>query len=380
MTLQIQSITLREIALTLKEPFQISSGTQSHRRIFLVHLRDVDGAEGWGECVAGEDPHYGPEAIDTAWVALREWVAPRVLGRSFTGPEEIHPALDLNFRGNQMAKAAVEMAAWELTARRERISLSRLLGGTREHIEVGISLGIQKDPETLVEKARAALARGYRKIKLKVKPGSDVQYVGAVREALGPAAPLMADANNAYTLADLDSLKQLDALGLIMMEQPLAWDDLLRHAELQKQLQTPICLDESITSFDRAEDMITLQAGRIINIKPGRVGGFRESIAIHDLCRRHDIPVWCGGMLESGIGRAHNVALASLPNFTIPGDISPSERYWEKDIVIPEWTMDGEGNIQVPMDRPGMGVEVDFNRVDDLTVRREELTSPNSAR
>jgi len=374
MTLQIQSITLREIALTLKEPFQISSGTQSHRRIFLVHLRDVDGAEGWGECVAGEDPHYGPEAIDTAWVALREWVAPRVLGRSFTGPEEIHPALDLNFRGNQMAKAAVEMAAWELTARREKISLSRLLGGTRDSIEVGISLGIQKNPETLVEKARAALARGYRKIKIKVKPGSDVQYVGAVREALGPAAPLMADANNAYTLADLDSLKQLDALGLIMMEQPLAWDDLLRHAELQKQLKTPICLDESITSFDRAEDMIALQAGRIINIKPGRVGGFRESIAIHDLCRRHDIPVWCGGMLESGIGRAHNVALASLPNFTIPGDISPSERYWEKDIVIPEWIMDGEGNIQVPMDRPGMGVDVDFNRVDDLTVRREEIT------
>jgi O-succinylbenzoate synthase len=373
MSLQIESITLREIALTLKEPFQISSGTQSHRRIFLVHLRDADGAEGWGECVAGEAPHYGPEAIDTAWVALREWVAPRVLGRSFAGPEEIHPALDLNFRGNQMAKAAVEMAAWELAARREGVSLARKLGGTRDRIEVGISLGIQKDPETLVEKARKALERGYRKVKIKVKPGADVQYVGAVREALGPAAPLMADANNAYTLADLDRLKELDALGLIMMEQPLAWDDLLRHAELQKHLRTPICLDESITGLDRAEDMIALNAGRIVNIKPGRVGGFRESIAIHDLCQRHGIPVWCGGMLESGIGRAHNVALASLPNFTIPGDVSPSERYWEKDIVIPEWTMDGEGTIQVPVDRPGMGVKVDFNRVDDLTVRREEI-------
>jgi O-succinylbenzoate synthase len=379
-TLQIQSLTLREIALTLKEPFQISSGTQSHRRIFLVHLRDADGAEGWGECVAGETPHYGPEAIDTAWVALREWVAPRVLGRSFAGPEEIHPALDLNFRGNQMAKAAVEMAAWELAARREGVSLARKLGGVRDRIQVGISLGIQKDPETLVEKARQALDRGYRKVKIKVKPGTDVQYVTAVREALGPDAPLMVDANNAYTLADLDSLKKLDALGLIMMEQPLAWDDLLRHAELQKQLRTPICLDESITSADRAEDMIALNAGRIVNIKAGRVGGFRESIAIHDLCQRHGIPVWCGGMLESGIGRAHNVALASLPNFTIPGDISPSERYWEKDIVIPEWTMDGEGNIQVPVDRPGMGVEVDFNRVDDLTVRREEITATNSAR
>jgi O-succinylbenzoate synthase len=371
--LNLQSLTLREIALTLKEPFQISSGTQSHRRIFLVQLRDADGAEGWGECVAGEDPHYGPEAIDTAWVALREWVAPRVLGQTFAGPEEIHPALDLNFRGNQMAKAAVEMAAWELAARREGVSLARKLGGTRDHIQVGISLGIQKDPQTLVEKARKALDRGYRKIKIKVKPGKDVEYVSAVREALGPGAPLMVDANNAYTLADLDSLKKLDALDLIMMEQPLAWDDLLRHAELQKQLRTAICLDESITSVDRAEDMITLKAGRIINIKPGRVGGFRESIAIHDLCQRHGIPVWCGGMLESGVGRAHNVALASLPNFTIPGDVSPSERYWEKDIVIPEWTMDTEGNIQVPVDRPGMGVEVDLNRVDDLTVRREEV-------
>jgi O-succinylbenzoate synthase len=299
-----------------------------------------------------------------------------VLGRSFAGPEEIQPALDLNFRGNNMAKAAVEMAAWELAARREGVSLARMLGGTRERIEVGISLGIQKSPEALVEKARQALARGYRKVKIKVKPGSDVQYVGAVREALGPEAPLMADANNAYSLgnpADLDALRRLDDLGLIMIEQPLAWDDILRHAELQKQLRTPICLDESITGADRAEDMITLGAGRIVNIKAGRVGGFRESIAIHDLCQRHGIPVWCGGMLESGIGRAHNVALASLPNFTIPGDVSPSERYWDKDIVIPEWTMDKEGRIEVPVDRPGMGVEVDLNRVDDLTVRREEI-------
>jgi O-succinylbenzoate synthase len=371
--LQIQSLTLREIALTLKEPFQISSGTQSHRRIFLVHIRDADGAEGWGECVAGETPHYSSEAVDTAWVALRDWVAPRVLGRPFAGPEEIHPALDLNFRGHQMAKAAVEMAAWELTARKENVSLARKLGGTREHIFAGISLGIQKSPEALVEKAREAIERGYRKIKIKVKPGTDVDYVRAVRAALGPAAPLMVDANNAYTLADLESLKKLDDLDLIMMEQPLAWDDLLRHAELQKHLRTPICLDESITSLDRAEDMIALGAGRIINIKPGRVGGFRESRAIHDLCQAHGIPVWCGGMLESGIGRAHNVALASLPNFTIPGDVSPSERYWQQDIVIPEWTMDTEGRIQVPRDRPGMGVEVDFNRVDDLTVRREEI-------
>jgi O-succinylbenzoate synthase len=272
-----------------------------------------------------------------------------------------------------MAKAAVEMACWELTARQEGVSLSRKLGGTRDAIKVGISLGIQKDPAALVEKVRGALERGYRKVKIKIMPGADVQYLGAVREACGPEAPLMADANNAYTLDDLDVLRQIDAFGLIMIEQPLAWDDLLRHVKLQKEMKTPICLDESITSPDRAEDMIELGAGRIVNIKAGRVGGHRQSLAIHDLCQRHGIPVWCGGMLESGVGRAHNVALASLPNFTLPGDTSPSERYWEQDIVIPEWTMDRDGMMKVPVDRPGLGVEVDLDRVEDLTVRWEEI-------
>lgn len=373
--LRIESITLREIRLALKEPFQISSGTVTHRRIFLVQLRSVDGVEAWGECVGGEQPNYGPETIDLAWVAIREYVAPRVLGREFAGPAEIHPALEHNFRGSNMAKAAIEMAAWEMAARMEGISLSRKLGGTRSRIQVGISLGIQASPEALVERSRAALERGYKKVKIKIKPGQDVEYVAAVRDALGPQAPLMADANNAYSLNDVTSLQELDRLGLMMIEQPLAWDDLLRHADLQKQLKTPICLDESITSLDRAEDMINLGSGRIVNIKPGRVGGFRASRAIHDLCADHGIPVWCGGMLESGVGRAHNVALASLPNFTLPGDLSPSERYWEKDIVIPEWTMDREGWIDVPVDKPGMGVEVDLNRVDDLTERREELTA-----
>ncbi|HEV8580564.1 MAG TPA: o-succinylbenzoate synthase [Thermoanaerobaculia bacterium] len=371
--MRIESITLREIVLALKEPFQISSGTQSRRRILLVELRSADGVTGWGECTAGEFPNYSPETPDTAWLAIREWVAPRVLGRDFAGPEEIQPALEVNIRGHNMAKAAVEMAAWELTARAEGVSLSRKLGGTRERIKVGISLGIQASPQALVEKARAALARGYRKVKIKIKPGADVEYVRAAREALGPEAPLMADANNAYDLSDTASLEALDELGLMMIEQPLAWDDVLRHAELQKRLRTPVCLDESITSVDRAEDMIALGAGRIVNIKAGRVGGFRQSRAIHDVCANHGIPVWCGGMLESGIGRAHNVALASLPNFTLPGDVSPSERYWERDVVIPEWTMDREGWVDVPVDRPGMGVEPDMNRIDDLTVRREEL-------
>jgi O-succinylbenzoate synthase len=224
-----------------------------------------------------------------------------------------------------------------------------------------------------VVRAERALRDGYRKLKLKIEPGADVAFVRAVREALGPEAPLMADANNAYTLADTDRLRQLDELGLLMIEQPLAWDDLERHARLQRLLRTPLCLDESITSLERAEDMVTLGSGRIINIKPGRVGGFGPSLAIHDFCAARGIPVWCGGMLESGVGRAYNVALASLPNFTLPGDISPSARYWATDIVTPPWTMDGQGLMGVPLDRPGLGVEVDRERVVRLTVREERL-------
>src|SRR5947199_1927048 len=369
--LRIATITLREIALALKEPFQISSGTQSRRRIFLLELTSADGVAAWSECVAAELPNYSSETIDTCWHAIREWVAPRVLGRSFAGPEEVHPVLEHNFRGHHMAKAAVEMGAWELAARTEGVSLSAKLGGTRYQIRVGISLGIQASPAALVEKARAALERGYRKVKIKIKPGADVEYVRAVREALGSEAPLMADANSAYTLETAESLVALDELGRMMIEQPLAWDDLARHAELQKRLKTPLCLDESITSADRAEDMIALGAGKIINIKPGRVGGFLQSIGIHDVCAAHGIPVWCGGMLESGVGRAHNVALASLPNFSVPGDVSPSERYWDEDIVDPEWTMDREGWIEVPVEKPGLGVKVDQEHVEDVTVRRE---------
>lgn len=371
--IRIERIVLRELRLPLKEPFRISSGVQHERRILLVEVVDGDGAVGWGECTAGERPNYSPESADTAWLAMREWVAPRVLGRSFEHPRDIHPVLAENFRGHHMAKGAIETAAWELAARREGVPLARLLGGTRETIEVGISLGIQASPEALVEKAGAALARGYRKVKIKIAPGLDLPFLRAARAALGPAAPLMADANNAYALADADHLAALDALDLLMIEQPLAWDDLVRHAALQRRLQTPVCLDESITSVERAEDMIALGSGRIVNIKIGRVGGHAQALAIHDLCAAHGIPVWCGGMLESGVGRAHNVAIASLPNFTLPGDVSPSERYWERDIVRPEWTMDAEGRIRVPLDRPGMGVEVDMDRVDDLTVRSETL-------
>lgn len=372
--LEIESITMREILMTLKESFQISSGSTQDRRILLLQLRDSDGGEGWSECVAGSIPNYLPETIDTAWLAIREWVSPRVLGKKFKGPEELYGILEQDFRGHYLAKAAVEMGVWELAAQRQRVSLARLLGGTREKIATGISLGIQKTTEGLVKKVKESLEQGYRKIKIKIKPGSDVEYVRAVRETLGPEAPLMVDANNAYTLNDSDCLVQLDQFGLMMIEQPLAWDDLVRHASLQKLLKTPICLDESITSLAKAQDMVTLGSGRIINIKPGRLGGFTSAIAVHNFCAEHNIPVWCGGMLESGIGRAHNVALASLPNFLLPTDVSPSARYWEQDIVTPEWAMDDHGMMAVPLNRPGMGVTVDLDRVENLTVRCEILS------
>jgi len=377
--LRLERLGLREIRLPLKEPFRISSGVVTERRILLLELFDVDGASTWAECVAGEQPNYSPETIDTAWFAIREWLAPRLLGRSFDGPEVIHGVLEQNVRGHNMAKAALEMGMWALAATEEGLSLSQRLGGTRERIPTGISLGIQASPDALVERAKAAFAQGYRKIKLKIQPGQDVEYVRAVRAALGPEVHLMADANSAYTLRDADHLAQLDAFDLIMIEQPLGRDDIVRHAKLQRRLKTRLCLDESITDADRAEDMIELGSGKIINIKPGRVGGFTVSKAIHDICERNSIPVWCGGMLESGIGRSHNVALASLPNFSLPGDLSPSARYWERDVVIPEWTMDADGMVRVPRDTPGIGITVDVGRVEDLTVKREALESRSLA-
>ena len=373
MSLKIERIVLREIRLPLREPFRISSGVTTERRIGLLELTDASGASAWSECVAGELPNYSAETIDTAWHAIREWVAPRVLGRAFDGPEAVAPVLAADFRGHLMAKAAVEMGCWAVAAEIEGRALARLLGGTQERIPAGISIGIQANPATLVRRARAAQAAGYRKIKMKIRPGADVAFVRAVRTTLGPDAHLMADANSGYTLADAEYLTQLDQFDLTMIEQPLGQDDLVQHAELQRRLRTPICLDECITSVDRAADMIALGSGRIVNIKPGRVGGFTAAKAIHDLCQQHGIPVWCGGMLESGVGRAYNVALATLPNFTLPGDLSPSARYWTQDIVEPPWTMDAQGMVRVPLERAGIGVTVDAGRVASLAVRTEIL-------
>ena len=370
----ITRLVLREIALSLREPFRTSSGTTHDRRVLLVEATEADGAPGWGECVAEEAPAYSAETVDTARAAIIAWVAPAVLGRAFAGPEEVFPALEKAFRGHPMAKAAVEMAAWDLAAQKAGVPLAGLLGGTRERVEAGISLGIQGSPEALARQAAAAVAEGYRRVKVKVAPGEDLDFAAAARRAVGEQFPLSLDANAAYSLDDLPVLQRLDGLHPVMIEQPLAADDLSGHARLQAALESPICLDESVTSAARAADVIAFEAGRIINIKPGRVGGHAAARAIHDLAGRHGVPVWCGGMLESGIGRAHNVALASLPGFTMPGDLSPSRRYWKRDVVSPEWVMAG-GCLAVPLDRPGIGVEVDRDLVETLTAWRQELRS-----
>lgn len=374
----VDRVVMYEIHLPLVEPFRISSGVTSMRRIFLLELTERDGTTCWSECVAGDLPNYSPETIDTAWLAVKEWLVPKLMGKP------VHPwgasdLLNQGVRGHEMAKASLEMGLWGMAANRAGMSLSAAIGGVREHVETGISLGIQESPEALVDKARCALSQGYQKIKIKIKPGMDLSFVSAVREALGDCAPLMVDANNAYDLDStgpngVDALLALDELGLVMIEQPLAWDDVVRHVELQRRMKTRICLDESITSLAKAEDMIRLEAGRIINIKPGRVGGFGPSLAIHAACLAAEIPVWCGGMLESGIGRAYNVALASLPGFTIAGDISPSSRYWHQDVVTPEWTMDSQGRVEVPT-TAGLGVTVDRRRIEELSVRTFEIAS-----
>lgn len=368
---ELDTLVLREIHLPLKEPFVTSAGERSSRRILLLELRSRDGFTAWSECVAQEWPTYSPETIETAWLAIREWLAP--LMKEIVDLRELLGRLDAHVRGHLMAKAALEMACWELDALRRAVPLAELLGGTRRRVPVGIAIGMQSDPALLVEKVRHHLAEGYRKIKLKIAPGADYRFVAAVREAVGPHAPLAVDANGSYSLADVELLRSLDEFGLTMIEQPLHHDDLVEHAELQKEISTSICLDESITSLERAEAMLKLGSGRVVNVKPGRVGGLGPAVAIHDFCRKNGLDAWVGGMLECGIGRAYNVALASLSNFAIPGDLSPSSRYWDQDVVRPEWTMSSDGFVDVPFDRPGAGVEIDRDRVEDLTHREEEI-------
>lgn len=369
--MKIERAEVREVPLRLKEYFEISSGGKQDRRILLLRL-EGEGVEGWGECVAGEDPGYSYETTDTAWHILTGLILPSVVGRGAEGPEEVLAPVRW-IRGHRMAKAAVEMAAWDMASRREGVSLSAKLGGTRNRVSVGVSIGLQKTDAELHEKVARYVDEGYARVKIKIKPGRDVEMLACVRERF-PHLPLMADANSAYTLADAPRLRELDALKLTMIEQPLAYDDFLHHARLQEQLATPICLDESIESLGDAELSVELGSCRIVNIKPGRVGGHGESRRIHEFMRGHGLPVWCGGMLESGVGRAHNVALASLEGFTLPGDISASRRYWDHDIVTPEFEV-VDGEMAVPTG-PGIGVEVDVERVESLTVRAATFPAP----
>ena len=363
--MRIDRLDLRLCRLPLVSFFETSFG-RSYDRTFLLATLHADGEVGWGEGVAEANPYYSSETTETAWHIITEFLAPRVLGREFEHPREVFEAL-APVRGHNMAKATVEMAAWDVYARLQKLPLSRVLGGTRARIQSGVSIGIQDSLDQLAEKARRERDAGYQRLKIKIKPGWDLVAVERLRQELG-SVPLMVDANAAYTLADAAHLSKLDAYDLMMIEQPLDYDDVTDHVELQRQLKTPICLDESIHTVRMARDAIAIGACKIINIKPGRVGGHRESIRLHDLCAQHQIPVWHGGMLETGIGRAHNVHLASLPNFTLPGDIAASKRYYSPDLIEPAIVVDRDGTIPVPSD-PGIGVQIVAERVEAATMR-----------
>ncbi len=367
--MKIERIEIRHIRMELVSPFVTSMGTEYDEEHIIVRV-DGEGLTGWGESVAEGTPFYSYETVQTAWHILRDFLIPSILGRNLTGiPEAI--ALNARVRGHMMAKAGLEAALWDLFAKAENKSLSQALGGSRKKVDVGVSIGIQETEEQLIHKVEGYLAEGYKRIKIKIAPGNDLKFVSALRRTF-PDLFLQVDANSAYTLEDIGLLKNLDDFGLILIEQPLGYDDIFDHSKLQKELKTPICLDESIHSLDDTRMAVELNSCRIINIKPGRVGGFTESKAIHDYCEKMHVPVWHGGMLESGIGRAGNVALASLPNFTLPGDISASKRYYVEDIVEPEFTVNPDGTMDVPAGS-GIGVQVHMGRLEKVTVRTERF-------
>jgi len=366
----ISAIELREIRLPLVHFFETSFGRTTERRIILARITDKDGAEGWGECTAGEGPFYCEEWTETAWATLKEFLAPMVAGQEVESAAGVGQLMK-KVRGNRMAKAAIETACWDLEAKVAGLPLWKHLGGVHDEIPCGVSIGIQDSPEALLEKIERELAAGYQRIKIKIKPGWDLRIVEQVRTRF-PNINLMGDANSAYTLRDASLFKELDKFNLMMIEQPLAHDDMFDHAELQRQIKTPICLDESVHSPADAEHAIELDACRIINVKLGRVGGHAEARRVESICREHDIPVWCGGMLESGIGRAHNIAMATLEGFKLPGDVSASSRYWEEDIIDPAVTITTRGTI-VPSNKPGIGYHINEGLIEQLTVRKERL-------
>ena len=365
--MKIERLELALLKLPLVHFFETSFG-RVHDKTFILVRVDGDGVTAYGECVADSDPYYSAETNETAWHIIANFVAPRALGKEFAHPREIFPALK-PIRGHNMAKAAFEMAAWDLFARQRGEPLAKTRGGTRARIASGVSIGIQDSLDDLAAAVERELAAGYQRIKIKIKPGWDVDAVATIRARFGPI-PLMVDANAAYTLADADHLAELDRFDLMMIEQPLDYDDLSDHAALQKRIKTPICLDESIKTVRYGEIAIATGACRIINIKPGRIGGFAESIRLHDLCAARGIPVWHGGMLESGIGRAANLHLSSLANFSLPGDVAASKRYFNPDLIEPPIEVSSDGTIPVPT-APGLGVTIRQDRVDAATIRRE---------
>jgi O-succinylbenzoate synthase len=367
--MHIEEVTLREIRMKLIAPFQTSSERMEERHIILVEAK-AEGVAGWGECVAGDGPFYSPETTGTAWIMLREFVWPMLKGKEFAAAADIAGLLE-PIRGHDMAKAALESAIWDAEAKQKGVPLAKLLGGTLKEISSGVSIGIKDSLDELAAAVRKELAAGYQRIKIKIKPGKELPQVKRLREEF-PGTKLMVDANSAYRMEDWRLLKQLEGFYLMMIEQPLGWDDLFSHVELQKMLETPICLDECIHTEEQARAAITLGACKIINIKMGRVGGHAIARRIHDLCQKAGMPVWCGGMLEAGIGRAHNIAISTLPNFTLPGDVTASKRYWHEDIIEPEVTVSAQGTIRVPTG-PGIGFEPRLDLIEKLTVRKERL-------
>lgn len=369
--MKIEAITLRELRMPLKHFFETSFGRTEERRVLLITV-DCEGIEGWAECVAGEGPFFSEEWVETAWATIAEFLAPLLLGQTIAYAKDSAASMS-RVRGHNMAKAAIENALWDAEAKATKQPLWKLLGGTRSEIDCGVSIGIQNSHEQLLEKIETELATGYQRIKVKVKPGWDLEVLEKLRKRW-PKIPLSCDANSAYRPPDLPHLKKFDNFGLLMIEQPLWHDDIFHHAKLQRELKTALCLDESIHHARDAETAIELKACRIINVKVGRVGGLSEAIAVHNICERNKIPVWCGGMLETGIGRAVNIALSTLPNFRLPGDVSASKRYWEEDITDPEIEVTPRGTIMVG-NSAGTGYVPKKNLIERLTVRKQILRS-----
>lgn len=362
--MKVKEVVIRQLKMTLKNPFTTSFGTVKDKQFLLLEAKDESGVIGFGESVAFEVPWYTEETMKTNWHVLEDFLIPLILNKQINHPEEVSH-LFKGIKRNNMAKSTIEGAYWDIYSQQKGLSLAKTLGGSKEKIEVGISIGIQETASKQIEVIEKALEEGYKRIKVKIKPGLDVELIRMIRKHF-PDIPLMADANSAYTLEDIDLLKQLDEFNLTMIEQPLASDDYVDHATLQKQIKTPICLDESITSLEDTRKAIQLNSCGVINLKIGRVGGIHEAIKIHDYCVEQGIPVWCGGMLEAGIGRAHNIALTTLPNFTMPGDTAGSSNYWEEDIITPEVVVE-EGFIHVPQ-KVGIGYEPNLKVIDKFTV------------